>query len=213
MSDFLRIYSRFVPKKFCRGIYGPSPLRGSVRGQSFVIFRLAGVGGSPFLVSIVVAVLFSAVRGGVLSSHSIEKVLVFSRCTRDRSVGSAFSNTSVRSAITFYCRGLHGRGKTINAVIRSLTRLPSGRCAGNVVTGARLLCILPTGRVICSRAMRTFRVGGQDRMGLVGSVHGSFSKMQPCSRVFVQFVSDCTAIMHLRLSPRGLLTFRASNRG
>lgn len=183
VSSFLRIYDRFVPNKTCTGLYRDMKITDRLDRGHFVRFRLAGIGDSPFMSSIMVDLLFSMVGGGVLSSPSGGKCVVFSRCTRATRVGSLGPlSVGVRRTITAFCRGVQGRGNTMVAVVRSPMRLPSGRFAGKVVDGARLLCILRNASIMCSTIMSAFGVGGRSRMGRVGSVRGGCDYDHPCSR-------------------------------
>lgn len=71
IDSFLHVCSEFMPGGFYENVCKPSPLENDMQNRDFIVFELTKIKKDPFLISVIMTILFDTIENKILSDRSV----------------------------------------------------------------------------------------------------------------------------------------------
>ena len=205
---FLHVGSEFVSGGIYENVCKYSELEKQMEQNDLVIFELTQIKKDPFLVSIIITILFDTVDSKILSDRSIKGNLVFDEYAETQALKDTFSGEDVHSAVAFFYQKIRKENGAITTVIQSPAQLPDNNYTKSMISNTQLLYVLPTTETVYDQVIEAFHIKNDSHINLMKSIKNHFAAEKPCSEIFIRFLDLYATAVRLELAPEIFLAFQ-----
>ena len=207
-KGFLHVCSQFIEGGFYENVCKPSPLESEMMKKNFIVFELTKIKKDPFLVSVIMTILFDTIENKILSDRSTRGMLVFDEYAETLSIRDKSNHEEVHPTVAFCYQKLRKENGAISTIVQSLAQLPDDEYTKGILANTQLLYVLPTTEVVYEEIIRSFKIGKQSHISLMKSISNDFAGKRPYSEIFMRFLENYATVVRLELSPEKLLAFQ-----
>lgn len=213
IDSFLHICSQFMPG----GVYeNVCKVDGSnedlIRNKDFIIFELTRIKKDPFLVSIILTIIFETVENKILSDRAVRGKLYLDEYAETATMKDSFSGEDVHSTVAFFFQKLRKENGSIHAIIQSPAQLPDNNFTRSIIANTQLLYVLPTTETVYHDIIQAFRISNQAHIQLMKSIRNDFSGERPYAEVFIRFGDLYATVVRLEFSRAKFYAFQTDGK-
>jgi conjugal transfer ATP-binding protein TraC len=213
VDTFLHNCSEFMPN----GVYeNVCKMEGSnediIREKDFIVFELTKIKKDPFLVSVIMTIIFDTVENKILANRSIRGKLYLDEYAETATLKDNFSNEDVHSTVAFFFQKLRKENGGINAIIQSPAQLPDNNFTRSIIANCQLLYVLPTTETVYYDIIQAFRISNESHIQLMKSIRNDFSGERPYAEVFIRFGDLYATVVRLEFSKEKYYAFQTDGK-
>ncbi len=208
LDSFLHICKDFTEGQFYENICKPSELERKILEKDFIVFELTQIKKDPFLVSVIMSILFDTIESKILSDRSVRGLLVFDEYAEAQSIKDKHSGADIHSTVAFCYQKLRKENGAVMTVVQSPAQLPNNEYTQGIISNTQLLFVLPTNNVVYDQTIEKFHIKDSSQIALLRSGKNNFSGKNPYSELYIGFIPDYSTVVRLELSPEKLLAFQ-----
>lgn len=208
LNSFLHVCSEFMEGGFYENVCKHSELENEMKSRDFIVFELTRIKKDPFLVSIIMSILFDTIESKILSDRSVRGMLVFDEYAESQTIKDTFSGADVHSTVAFCYQKLRKENGAVTTIIQSPAQLPDNEFTKGIIANTQLLYVLPANEVVYDQTIEAFHIKNASHVNLMKSIRNDFSSSRPYSEVFIRFGDNYATALRLELSPEKLLAFQ-----
>ena len=179
-----------------------------IASKDFIIFELTQIKKDPFLVSVIMSILFDTIESKILSDRSQRGMLVFDEYAESQAIKDSHSGADIHSTVAFCYQKLRKENGAIMTIIQSPAQLPDNEYTKGIISNTQILYVLPTTNVVYSDVEEMFRFDSKAKKNLMRSIKNDFASKRKYSEVFVSFGDKDFKVLRLELSPEKFLAFQ-----
>lgn len=211
VHSFIHVCSEFMPggiyQNICIG-EGEEGNEDKIRNKDFVVFELTGIKKDPFLVSVVMSIIFETVENKILSNRSEKGVLLLDEYAESANMKDVLSGDDVHSSVAFFYQKLRKENGAIYTIIQSPAQLPEGHYTKGIIANTQLLMVLPTTETVYDHVIDTFHIKNTVHINLLKSIRNDFSGKRKYSELFMRFQDHYATVCRLEFSPQKYFAFQ-----
>lgn len=209
IKGFLHVCSEFMPG----GVYeNVCKTTGSnedkIKSKNFVLFEMTKIKKDPFLVSLVMSILFDTIENKILSDRSTRGVLIFDEYAETQSMVDQFNGDVIHQTTAFCYQKLRKENGAVWAIVQSPAQLPANEYTRGIIANTQLLYVLPTNEVVYDDVIELFSIKNQSQINLMRSIKNNFSGKRPYSEIFMRFADAYATVVRLEFSKEKFLAFQ-----
>jgi len=208
VESFLHVCRDFMPGGIYENVCKPSTLEEEISRKDFVIFELTKIKKDPFLVSVIMTILFDTIESKILADRSVRGALIFDEYAESAQIKDNFSGSDIHSTVAFCYQKLRKENGGIYTIIQTPAQLPQNEFTEGIIGNTQLLYVLPTTEVVYDSVIETFHIKNQSHINLMKSIKNDFSGKRPHSEQFIRFQDNYATVVRLELSPEKFLAFQ-----
>lgn len=208
IESFLHVCSDFVEGGIYENVCKPSPLEEEVHKKDTVIFELTKIKKDPFLVSVVMTILYDTIENKILADRSKRGILIFDEYAESAQIKDLFSDTDIHSTVAFCYQKLRKENGAVYTIIQSPAQLPDNEFTKGIIGNTQLLYVLPTTEVVYDSIIETFHIKNKSHINLMKSIKNDFTGKFPHSELFIRFQDNYATALRIELSPEKFLAFQ-----
>lgn len=208
LESFLHVCSEFMPGGFYENVCKHSPLENEIRKRDFIVFELTKIKKDPFLVSIIMTILFDTIESKILSDRSVRGTLVFDEYAESQAIKDTFSGADIHSTVAFCYQKLRKENGAVTTIIQSPAQLPDNEFTKGIIANTQILYVLPANEIVYDQTVESFHIKNTSHINLMKSIRNDFTGSRPHSEVFIRFMDNYATVLRLELSPEKLLAFQ-----
>ncbi len=209
LKSFIHMCSDFIEG----GIYEnvckvDSSTEDKIRGNDLIVFELTKIKKDPFLVSIVMSILFDTVENKILSDRSKRGMLVFDEYAETQAMVDVFNGDDIHSTVAFAYQKMRKENGAVMTIIQSPAQLPDNNYTKGIIANTQLLYVLPTTESVYDQVIEAFHIKHEAHISLMKSIKNSFSSARPYSEIFIRFLDTYAIALRLEFSRRKFYAFQ-----
>lgn len=208
LLSFLHNCKQFTAGGFYENVCKESTLENDILNKDFVVFELTQIKKDPFLVSVIMSILFDTIESKILSDRSVRGMLVFDEYAEAQAIKDKHSGTDIHSTVAFCYQKLRKENGAIMTVIQSPAQLPDNEYTQGIISNTQLLFVLPTNDVVYDQTIERFHLKSEAQITLMKSGKNDFSGKRPYSELYIGFIPNYATVVRLELSPEKFLAFQ-----
>lgn len=208
MQSFLHVCSEFCVGGYYENVCKASAVEDEIARKDFIIFELTQIKKDPFLVSVIMSILFDTIESKILSDRSQRGMLVFDEYAESQAIKDSHSGADIHSTVAFCYQKLRKENGAIMTIIQSPAQLPNNEYTRGIISNTQILYVLPTTNVVYGDVEQMFKFDSAAKKNLMRSIKNDFSGRRKYSEVFVSFGDKDFKVLRLELSPEKLLAFQ-----
>ena len=208
IDSFLHVCSEFMPGGFYENVCKPSPLENDMQNRDFIVFELTKIKKDPFLISVIMTILFDTIENKILSDRSVRGMLIFDEYAESQSIKDTFSGADIHSTVAFCYQKLRKENGAVGTIVQSLAQLPDNEYTKGIIANTQLLYVLPANEIVYDQTVAAFHIKNRSHVNLMKSIRNDFSGVRPYSEIFIRFMDSYATVVRLELSPEKLLAFQ-----
>ena len=208
VNYFLHVGSEFIEGGIYENVCKYSDIEERIEQNDLVIFELTQIKKDPFLVSIIITILFDIVDSKILSDRSVRGNLVFDEYAETQAMKDMFSGEDMHSAVAFFYQKIRKENGAITTIIQSPAQLPENNYTKSMIGNTQLLYVLPTTETVYDQVIEAFHMKNESHINLMKSIKNHFAAEKPCSEVFIRFLDLYATAVRLELAPEIFLAFQ-----
>ena len=208
IDSFLHVCSEFMPGGFYENVCKPSPLENDMQNRDFIAFELTKIKKDPFLISVIMTILFDTIENKILSDRSVRGMLIFDEYAESQSIKDTFSGADIHSTVAFCYQKLRKENGAVGTIVQSLAQLPDNEYTKGIIANTQLLYVLPANEIVYDQTVEAFHIKNRSHVNLMKSIRNDFSGVRPYSEIFIRFMDSYATVVRLELSPEKLLAFQ-----
>lgn len=213
LDSFLHICSQFLPggtyENVCRQESGNEDI---IRDKDCIVFELSKIKKDPFLVSIVLTIIFETVENKILADRSVRGKLYLDEYAETATMKDNFSGQDVHSTVAFFYQKLRKENGSINTIIQSPAQLPDNNFTRSIIANTQLLYVLPTTESVYHDIINTFKINNSAHIQLMKSIRNDFTAPRPYAEVFIRFGDLYATVVRLEFSREKFLAFQTDGK-
>ena len=207
-QSFLHVCSQFCKGGYYENVCAPSELEREIASKDFIIFELTQIKKDPFLVSVIMSILFDTIESKILSDRSQRGMLVFDEYAESQAIKDSHSGADIHSTVAFCYQKLRKENGAIMTIIQSPAQLPDNEYTKGIISNTQILYVLPTTNVVYSDVEEMFRFDSKAKKNLMRSIKNDFASKRKYSEVFISFGDKDFKVLRLELSTEKFLAFQ-----
>lgn len=208
IDSFLHVCSEFMPGGFYENVCRHSPLENDMQNRDFIVFELTKIKKDPFLISVIMTILFDTIENKILSDRSVRGMLIFDEYAESQSIKDTFSGADIHSTVAFCYQKLRKENGAVGTIVQSMAQLPDNEYTKGIIANTQLLYVLPANEVVYDQTIEAFHIKNQSHINLMKSIRNDFTGTRPYSEIFLRFMDNYATVVRLELSPEKLLAFQ-----
>ena len=201
-------YSEFMPGGFYENVCRHSPLENDMQNRDFIVFELTKIKKDPFLISVIMTILFDTIENKILSDRSVRGMLIFDEYAESQSIKDTFSGADIHSTVAFCYQKLRKENGAVGTIVQSMAQLPDNEYTKGIIANTQLLYVLPANEVVYDQTIEAFHIKNPSHINLMKSIRNDFTAARPYSEIFLRFMDNYATVVRLELSPEKLLAFQ-----
>ncbi len=208
-NSFIHNCSEFMPG----GVYeNICKIEGSnedkIRSKDFILFELTKIKKDPFLVALVMSILFDTIENKILSDRKTKGVLIFDEYAETQSMVDMFNGDDVHKTVAFCYQKLRKENGAVMAIIQTPAQLPNNEYTKGIIANTQLLYVLPTNETVYDQVIEAFSIKNKSHINLMKSIKNNFSGKRPYSEIFMRFADAHAKVVRLEFSKEKFLAFQ-----
>lgn len=208
-KSFLHVCSEFMEGGYYENVCKSSDNESLIAQKDFVIFELTRIKKDPFLVSVIMSILYDTIESKILSDRSVRGMLVFDEYAESQAIKDRHSGADIHSTVAFCYQKLRKENGAIMTIIQSPSQLPDNEYTKGILSNTQILYVLPTTNVVYADIEEKFKFDSSAKKQLMRSIRNNFSTPQrKYSEVFISFGDKDFKVVRLELSPEKFLAFQ-----
>lgn len=208
LDSFLHNCRQFIAGGFYENVCKESPLEREITNKDFIVFELTQIKKDPFLVSVVMSILFDTIESKILSDRSVRGMLVFDEYAEAQAIKDQHSGADIHSTVAYCYQKLRKENGAIMTVIQSPAQLPNNEYTQGIISNTQLLFVLPTNNVVYDQTIERFHLKDEAQIALLRSGRNDFACPRPYSELYIGFIPNYSTVVRLELSPEKLLAYQ-----
>lgn len=208
-NSFLHVCSEFMPggvyENICK-IDGSN--EDKIRSKDFILFELTKIKKDPFLVALIMSILFDTIESKILSDRSTKGILIFDEYAETQSMVDNFSGDDIHSTVAFCYQKLRKENGAVMAIIQTPSQLPDNEYTKGIIANTQLLYVLPTTETVYNQIIDSFSIKNSAHINLMKSIKNNFSGKKPYSEIFIRFADAYATVVRLEFSKEKFLAFQ-----
>lgn len=208
IESFLHVCSDFTEGGIYENVCKPSPLEEQVQKKDTVIFELTQIKKDPFLISVVMTILYDTIENKILADRSVRGILIFDEYAESAQIKDLFSDTDIHSTVAFCYQKLRKENGAVYTIVQSPAQLPDNEFTKGIIGNTQLLYVLPTTEVVYDSIIEAFHIKNQSHINLMKSIKNDFDGKLPYSELFIRFQDNYATAVRIELSPEKFLAFQ-----
>lgn len=208
LDSFLHICSEFMEGGFYENVCKHSPLENEMKNRDFIVFELTKIKKDPFLISVIMTILYDTIENKILSDRSVRGMLIFDEYAESQAIKDTFSGADIHSTVAYCYQKLRKENGGIGTIIQSPAQLPDNEFTKGIIANTQLLCVLPATEVVYDQVIEAFHIKNNSQINLMKSIRNDFAGTRPHSEVFFRFMDTYATVLRLELSKEKLLAFQ-----
>lgn len=209
LNSFLHICSQFLPggtyENVCKQEGSNEAL---IREKDFIVFELTRIKKDPFLVSIILTIIFESVENKILANRAIRGKLYLDEYAETATMKDNFSGEDVHSTVAFFYQKLRKENGSVHAIIQSPAQLPDNNYTKSIIANTQLLYVLPTTESVYHDIIQSFKINNPAHIQLMKSIRNDFTGPRPYAEIFVRFGDNYATVVRLELCREKFLAFQ-----
>jgi len=200
-KSFLHVCSQFMPggqyENVCKVDQGNED---KIRSKDFILFELTKIKKDPFLVSVVMSILFDTIENKILSDRSTRGVLIFDEYAETQSMRDIFNGDDIHSTVAFCFQKLRKENGGVMAIIQSPSQLPDNEYTKGIIANTQLLYVLPTNETVYDQVITAFSMKNKSHINLMKSIREDYTGKHPYNELFLRFGDRYATVLRLEFS-------------
>lgn len=208
LDSFLHNCRQFTAGGFYENVCKESLLEREITNKDFIVFELTQIKKDPFLVSVVMSILFDTIESKILSDRSVRGMLVFDEYAEAQAIKDQHSGADIHSTVAYCYQKLRKENGAIMTVIQSPAQLPDNEYTQGIISNTQLLFVLPTNNVVYDQTIERFHLKDEAQIALLRSGRNDFACHRPYSELYIGFIPNYSTVVRLELSRAKLLAYQ-----
>ena len=208
-SSFLHVCSQFMPggqyENVCKVDQGNED---KIRSKDFILFELTKIKKDPFLVSVVMSILFDTIENKILTDRSTRGVLIFDEYAETQAMRDIFNGEDIHSTVAFCFQKLRKENGAVMAIIQSPAQLPDNEYTKGIIANTQLLYVLPTNETVYDQVIEAFSMKNKSHINLMKSIRYDYSGKHPYNEIFLRFADAYATVLRLEFSREKFYAFQ-----
>lgn len=208
-KSFLHVCSEFMPGGYYENVCKASSNENLIAQKDFIIFELTRIKKDPFLVSVIMSILYDTIESKILSDRSVRGMLIFDEYAESQAIRDRHSGVDIHSTVAFCYQKLRKENGAIMTIIQSPAQLPDNEYTKGIISNTQILYVLPTTNVVYADVEEKFKFDSLAKKQLMRSIKNNFSTPnRKYSEIFISFGDKDFKVVRLELSPEKFLAFQ-----
>lgn len=208
INSFLHVCREFLPGGVYQSICLPSDLEQQFEKKDFIVFELTRVKNDPFLISVIMSILYDTIENKILSDRSQKGILFFDEYAETAQLKDNQNENDIHSTVAFCYQKLRKENGAIYTIVQSPSQLPQDHNTRNIISNTQILYVLPTTEVVYSDVIDLFKIKNNNHIALMKSLNNNFSGSRPYSEIFLRFQDREAHVVRLELPGEKFLAFQ-----
>lgn len=208
LDSFKHNCSEFLPGGFYENVCRESDREERIKDKDFIVFELTRIKKDPFLITVVMSILYDTIENKILSDRSVRGKLIFDEYAESQAIKDQSSGTDIHSTVAFFYQKLRKENGAIITVIQTPSQLPDNEYTKGMFANTQILYVLPASEVVYNDVVRAFQMDKESQINLMKSIGNDFAGKRPYSEIFMRFGDNYATVMRLELSPEKFLAFQ-----
>lgn len=208
VDSFKHNCSEFLPGGFYENVCRESDREERIKDKDFIVFELTRIKKDPFLITVVMSILYDTIENKILSDRSVRGKLIFDEYAESQAIKDLSSGTDIHSTVAFFYQKLRKENGAIITIIQTPSQLPDNEYTKGMFANTQILYVLPATEVVYNDVVRAFQMDNDSQINLMKSIGNDFAGKRPYSEIFMRFGDDYATVMRLELSPEKFLAFQ-----
>ena len=205
---FLHNGSDFIKGGFYENVCKPSSIEDDIRGKNLIVFELTRIKKDPFLVSVIMSILFDVIENKILSDRSTRGVLLYDEYAETQALRDMFTGEDIHSTVAFSYQKLRKENGAIMTIIQTPSQLPDNNYTRGMIGNTQILYVFPTTETVYDEVIEAFHIKNESHINLMRSIRNDFSSSRPYSELFTRFLDHEAIVMRLEASREKYLAFQ-----
>lgn len=159
---------------FYENVCKPSPLENDMQNRDFIVFELTKIKKDPFLISVIMTILFDTIENKILSDRSVRGMLIFDEYAESQSIKDTFSGADIHSTVAFCYQKLRKENGAVGTIVQSLAQLPDNEYTKGIIANTQLLYVLPANEIVYDQTVEAFHIKNRSHVNLMKSIRNDF---------------------------------------
>ena len=208
LDSFKHNCSEFLPGGFYENVCKEADREERIKDKDFIVFELTKIKKDPFLVAVVMSILYDTIENKMLSDRSVKGKLIFDEYAESQAIKDVSSGTDIHSTVAFFYQKLRKENGAIITVIQTPSQLPDNEYTKGMFANTQILYVLPATEVVYSDVVRAFQMDKESQINMMKSIGNDFAGKRPYSEIFMRFGDNYATVMRLELSKEKFLAFQ-----
>jgi type IV secretory pathway VirB4 component len=211
-KSFLHQCRRFIKGGVYENVTTVGDLEKTITTKDFVVFELTEIKKDPFLMSIVMLILFDTVENKILSDRSVRGEMIFDEYAETAQIRDMLSGEDIHSTVAFCFQKFRKENGAVKIIVQSPSQLPDNEFTKSIIANTQLLIVLPTDDVVYNAIVRLFEMEDQQQIRLMKSIGRNYRTEHPYNEIFISFSFRMVMVVRLELSPRKKLAYQTDGK-
>ena len=154
IDSFLHVCSEFMPGDFMRTCASRPPLENDMQNRDFIVFELTKIKKDPFLISVIMTILFDTIENKDPFGSFRQGMLIFDEYAESQSIKDTFSGADIHSTVAFCYAKLRKENGAVGTIVQSLAQLPDNEYTKGIIANTQLLYVLPANEIVYDQTVR-----------------------------------------------------------
>lgn len=209
LDSFLHVCSDFLPGGTYENVCN---LQGTnedkIRNKNFVVFELSAIKKDPFLVSLIMTIIYETVENKILADRSKKGVIILDEYAETAQLKDNLGGENIHMTVAFFFQKLRKENGAIISIIQSPAQLPEDNFTQGIIANTQLLYVLPTTETVYDQVEAAFHLKNKAHINLMKSIKNDFAGKRPYSEIFIRFMDDYATVVRLEFSPQKYYAFQ-----
>ena len=208
IDSFKHNCSEFLPGGFYENVCKESDREERIKDKDFIVFELTRIKKDPFLITVVMSILYDTIENKILSDRSVKGKLIFDEYAESQAIKDQSSGTDIHSTVAFFYQKLRKENGAIITIIQTPSQLLDNEYTKGMFANTQILYVLPAAEVVYNDVVRAFQMDRENQINMMKSIGNDFSGKKPYSEIFMRFGDNYATVLRLELSPEKFLAFQ-----
>lgn len=208
-KSFLHVCSEFLEGGYYENVCKPSENESLIAKKDVVIFELTRIKKDPFLVSVIMSILYDTIESKILADRSVRGMLIFDEYAESQAIKDNHTGVDIHSTVAFCYQKLRKENGAIMTIIQTPSQLPDNEYTKGIISNTQIVYVLPTTNVVYNDIETMFKFQNPAKENLMRSIKNDFSSpKRKYSEIFISFGDKDFKVVRLELSPEKFLAFQ-----
>ena len=198
---FLHICSDFITG----GIYENvtkvnNEFQNEILDKDFIVFELTKIKKDPFLISLVMTILYETIENKITKDRSQRGILIYDEYAETAHIKDMFTEATIHETVAFAYQKFRKENGAIFTIVQSPAQLPKNEYTAGIISNTQLLFVLPTTEKVYADTIELFNIKNNAHIAQMKSIRNAFKSTHPYAEVFIRFADTAAIVVRLEFS-------------
>ncbi|GMN12190.1 conjugal transfer protein TraG [Croceitalea sp. MTPC9] len=188
-----------------------SEINESIGLKSAIVFELNEIKNNPFLVSVIMTILFDAINEKILKDKTKRGYFIFDEMALGSELKDNYSGIDIMSTISLITASIRKENGAVGLIFQTPTQMPkNNQYTDSIIGNMQILGVLEGNEQVYDAIIERHKLKNNEHIQMMKSVSNNFTADRPYSEKFVRFNENYATIIRNEFSREKFLAFQTT---